>query len=60
MNFKKNNTNIRIFLTALVLIVGGYYIQKSASKAELSNQTINAVISPVSADTPVEVYIGGK
>ena len=54
MKMKENNTNIRILLTAIVLIVGGYYIQKSASETNPSVRPVALVADSVRADVPVK------
>ncbi len=54
MKMKENNTNIRILLTAVVLIVGGYYIQKSATETNPSLRPVAAVVDTANADVPVK------
>ena len=44
----KNKQNLKIILTALVLLVGGYFIQKSVSTTDI----LVGVVEGVRADTP--------
>lgn len=43
------NKNVRIVLTALVLLIGGYYIQKSATTKEMVVKSTESV----HADAPI-------
>jgi hypothetical protein len=54
MKTKENNNIVRILLTATVLIVGGYYIQKSATETNPSIHPVAAIIDTANADVPVK------
>ncbi|MCW3109397.1 MAG: hypothetical protein JWQ09_3903 [Segetibacter sp.] len=58
--YMKTKQNIRIALTAIVLLIGGYFIQKSVSATDVLSEVVDSAKADHPADTGGGSGGGGK